>query len=87
MVVLAEHVRTRFHVEASVLGNQVRIEQEAGVAASSPVRFHAFSDVEKNVREQLEKLNAHSWVREELTIRGFVFDVQSGRLKEVAPVG
>lgn len=64
-----------------------RIEQEAGVAASSPVRFYAFSDVEKNVREQLEKLNAHSWVREELTIRGFVFDVHSGKLKEVVPAG
>jgi carbonic anhydrase len=64
-----------------------RIEQEAGVAASSPVRFYAFSDVEKNVREQLEKLNAHSWVREELTIRGFVFDVKSGRLREVVAAG
>jgi carbonic anhydrase len=62
-----------------------RIEKEAGVAASSPVRFYAFSDVEKNVREQLEKLNAHSWVREGLTIRGFVFDVRSGKLKEVVP--
>jgi len=59
------------------------IEQQTGVAASSPLRFYAFSDVEKNVREQLEKLNAHNWVREELTIRGFVFDVNSGRLKEV----
>jgi carbonic anhydrase len=62
-----------------------RIEREAGVAPSSPVRFYAFSDVEKNVREQLEKLNAHSWVREELMIRGFVFDVRSGKLKEVVP--
>ena len=59
------------------------IEQRTGVAASSPVRFYAFDDVEKNVREQLERLSAHSWVRDELTIRGFVFDVKSGRLKEV----
>jgi ABC-2 type transport system ATP-binding protein len=27
---LAEHIRARFHVETTVLGNQVRIEQEAG---------------------------------------------------------
>ncbi len=27
---LAEHIRARFHVEATVLGNQVRIEQEGG---------------------------------------------------------
>jgi len=28
--VLAEHIRARFHVSTTVLGNQVRIEQEAG---------------------------------------------------------
>jgi len=27
---LAEHIRARFHVEATVMGNQVRIEQEGG---------------------------------------------------------
>jgi carbonic anhydrase len=60
------------------------IERRAGIPANSPVRFHAFSDVEKNVREQLSRLTAHSWVREEvIKIRGFVFDVQSGALKEV----
>ena len=59
------------------------IEKESGVAASAPVQFHAFSDVEKNVREQMAKLRSHSWIREGLTIRGFVFDVQTGRLKEV----
>jgi carbonic anhydrase len=59
------------------------VEREAGLPPSSPVRFYAFSDVEKNVREQLAKLEEHSWVRQELTIRGFVFDVQTGKLKEV----
>src|SRR4051812_15378715 len=60
------------------------VEREAGLPPSSPVRFYAFSDVEKNVREQLAKLEEHSWVREELTIRGFVFDVKTGRLNEVS---
>jgi carbonic anhydrase len=60
------------------------IERRAGIPANSPVRFHAFSDVEKNVREQLSRLTAHSWVREEvIKIRGFVFDVQTGALSEV----
>jgi carbonic anhydrase len=60
-----------------------QIEREAGLPPSSPVRFHAFSDLEKHVREQLVKLDSHSWIRNELTIRGFVFDVQTGRLREV----
>jgi carbonic anhydrase len=61
-----------------------RIERKAGVASSSPIHFHAFSDVERNVREQLEKLTAHSWIRTEVvTVRGFVFDVADGHLREV----
>jgi len=72
-------------MKTSEEGMHKHIEEQTGVAASSPVRFYAFSDVEKNVRDQLAKLNAHNWVREELTIRGFVFDVKSGRLREVLP--
>lgn len=60
------------------------IEAKAGGPANVPVKFHAFKDVEKNVREQLEKLFSHSWIRDEqLVIRGFVFDVTTGRLREV----
>ena len=68
------------HSEAE-MHNQ--IEKEAGGKDEPPVQFYAFSDVEKNVREQLAKLRSHSWVAEKLAIRGFVFDVKSGKLKEV----
>jgi carbonic anhydrase len=60
-----------------------QIERAAGIPASSPLKFHAFKDVEKNVREQLRKLESHSWVRSDLKIRGFVFDVATGKLREV----
>ena len=59
------------------------IEQAAGLPPNSPIVFHAFKDVEKNVREQMEKLRAHSWVRKEMQIRGFVFDMGTGKLREV----
>ncbi|HWR34477.1 MAG TPA: carbonic anhydrase [Clostridia bacterium] len=59
------------------------VEREAGLPPNSPVCFYAFSDVENNVREQMSKLEAHSWIRERLIIRGFVFDVKTGRLSEV----
>jgi carbonic anhydrase len=61
-----------------------RIEQEAGVAASEPVTFHAFTDVAENVRRQMRNLSAHSWIGD-TTIRGFVFDVDDGHLREVQP--
>jgi carbonic anhydrase len=59
------------------------VEAKAGKPANIPVRFHAFTDVAKNVYEQLERLASHSWVRKELILRGFVYDVATGRLTEV----
>ncbi len=63
---------------------QRQVERAAGIPASTPVQFHAFTDAEANVREQLRKLESHSWVRNEIKIRGFVFDVKTGRLREVS---
>jgi carbonic anhydrase len=60
-----------------------KIERAAGLPPSSPVRFYAFQDVEANVREQMKNLESHSWVRHDLSIRGFVFDVSTGKLREV----
>jgi carbonic anhydrase len=61
------------------------IEKAAGLPPNSPIHFYAFRDVEKNVRDQMEKLRSHSWVRKEMQIRGFVFDVATGKLREVKP--
>jgi carbonic anhydrase len=53
-------------------------------AADSPMRFHAFADVEQNVREQLARLRRQQWVRSKISaLRGFVFDVRTGLLREV----
>lgn len=59
------------------------IERQAGTASVSPERFYAFKQPEENVRKQLEKLKSHPWVRKEISVRGFVYDVTTGRLKEV----
>jgi len=59
------------------------IERHAGTASLSPERFYAFKKPEENVRKQLEKLKSHPWVKKETTVRGFVYDVDTGRLKEV----
>jgi len=60
-----------------------QIEAAAGEPANIPVRFHAFKDVEANVREQLARLASHSWIKRELVLRGFVYDVLTGHLTEV----
>jgi carbonic anhydrase len=45
--------------------------------------FGAFSDVQDHVRRQVERLRAHPWVRP-VPIHGLVFEVETGRLVEVA---
>jgi carbonic anhydrase len=62
---------------------QALILEKSGKPSNMPLRFHAFSDVAQNVHEQLERLASHSWVRKELILRGFVYDVKSGHLTEV----
>lgn len=61
-----------------------RIETEAGMPPSEPVTFHAFTDVHENVRRQMRRLLSHNWIGDSL-VRGFVFDVGDGRLREVRP--
>jgi carbonic anhydrase len=60
-----------------------KIASEAGKPASSSVRFYAFQDVDANVRQQLDRLNSHSWLKGRVKVRGFVFEVETGRLREV----
>ena len=60
-----------------------KIEKHTGVKSASPEFFFAFKDVEENVRQQIKKLHAHPWTSEEFPARGFVYDVTTGRLREV----
>ena len=63
---------------------KVRLKQATGVTAASPETFHAFSDLEDNVREQIQKVKSHPWIPDGIPVRGFVYDVTTGRLNEVA---
>jgi carbonic anhydrase len=56
--------------------------RKTGKVAVVPARFHSFTDLEGNVRKQVYKLRAHPWISAE-SIRGFIYDVKTGRLHEV----
>lgn len=62
---------------------RTQIQDRAGTAAVAPVFFHAFQDIDQNVRHQLQKLRTHPWIPKTVITRGFVYDVTSGRLREV----
>jgi carbonic anhydrase len=67
-------------------GLRTRLLNSTGKLAVVPARFYAFSDVEQNVREQVLKLRTHPWIPQQISIRGFVYDVKSGRLNEVTGI-
>jgi carbonic anhydrase len=63
---------------------RARVQNRTGTAAVSPAFFYAFQNIDENVRHQLEKLRTHPWVPKDVIVRGFVYDVTSGRLREIA---
>jgi carbonic anhydrase len=65
-------------------GLRTRIQNRAGTAAVAPAFFYAFQNIEENVRQRLQKLRAHPWIPASVVVRGFVYDVTSGRLREIA---
>lgn len=60
-----------------------RTGSRTGSEAAEPATFHAFTDLDQNVRRQMGKLRSHPWVPQEVPVRGFVYDVATGRLREV----
>jgi carbonic anhydrase len=61
-----------------------RLRKEMGTTAVSPSRFYSFSDLEADVREQIAKLKSHPWIPRSVSVRGFIFDVKTGKLREVS---
>jgi carbonic anhydrase len=49
----------------------------------APAYFHAFPDLAANVREQVQKVRSHPWLPESISVRGFIYDVKTGKLNEV----
>jgi carbonic anhydrase len=58
-----------------------RLERETG---SRPEwRAHAFPDLEQDVRAGIERIKASPFVPRTDNVRGFVYEVETGRLREV----
>ncbi len=60
-----------------------RLAEKMGATADSPVHFHGFNDLEANVREQIQRVKSHPWIPKNIPVRGFVYDVKTGKLHEI----
>ena len=61
-----------------------KLEKQTGTSSVTPAHFHPFSDLEENVRVQIQKIKSHPWIPKNVPVRGFVYDVKSGKLKEIS---
>jgi carbonic anhydrase len=58
-----------------------RLEEHAG--EPPPFKAHAFDDLEKNVRDSIRMLKESPFLLKTDAVRGFVFEVESGLLREL----
>ena len=59
-----------------------RLEEETGVRPSWSAE--CFDDLEQNVRNSIARIQASPFIPRKDKVRGFVYEVESGRLREVA---
>ena len=44
--------------------------------------FHAFPELETNLRAQVDRIRSHPWIKD-VPVHGLVYEVETGRLREV----
>ena len=64
-----------------------KLRARSDTTAVTPLHFHAFRDLEENVRQQIQRARSHPWVPSDISVRGFIYDVRTGGLNEVAEAG
>jgi carbonic anhydrase len=62
-------------------GFRQELEEATGTAPSWDVP--GFTDLEQSVRDQVAAIHANPWLRHEGEVVGFIYDVDTGRLRHV----
>ena len=58
-----------------------QIESEVGIRPA--FALEAFSDLEEDVRQSIARIQASPFIPDKSSVRGFVYDVRTGKLNEV----
>jgi carbonic anhydrase len=53
-------------------------------ADAAELKFYSFPDLEANVKNQVDKIKSTPFLPKEIPVYGFVYDVRTGKIKEVA---
>jgi carbonic anhydrase len=60
----------------------VRADLAARTGADVELPLLPFPDLERNLREQVERIRTHPWLMS-TSVRGMIYEVETGRLREV----
>ena len=60
---------------------KVQIQEELGIKPDFPME--SFSDLEEDVRQSIRRIQASPFVPHKDSVRGFIYEVETGRLREV----
>jgi carbonic anhydrase len=63
-----------------------KLAVETGDSSPAPMRFFAYRDPEENARQQIRKVRSHPWIAQDIPVRGFVLNMETGLLREVDSV-
>jgi carbonic anhydrase len=58
-----------------------QIHEDVGIKPHFPME--SFSDLEEDVRQSIARIQASPFIPQKDTVRGFVYEVETGRLREV----
>ena len=63
--------------------DQVKADIEADTGLRPHFALEAFSDLERDVRQSIARIRHSPFVQNKDSVRGFIFDVHTGKLQEV----
>ena len=63
--------------------DDVKAQIEAEVGFRPPFALEAFPDLDEDVRQSIARIKASPFVPHKDSVRGFIYEVKSGRLREV----
>jgi len=81
-ILLLNHTGCGFTTFTDAELNQ-KLSALTGDASPAPMRFFSYKDPEQNTREQIKKVRSHPSIAKEVPVRGFIFDVETGLIREV----
>jgi len=65
--------------------DEFKSQIQAEVGIKPPWAAEAFRDLDEDIRQSIARIKASPFIPHKDSVRGFVYDVSSGRLREVAP--